>query len=477
MKRLTALFVILSLLFAVACGASHDAPGTVSEAGSESDTEASYYACGPAEQSENPGERSEVPGEQSEESEAPAEQSEESEAPAEQSVITFLSAQDFTTYRTAEDVSKQFKTQYDSFALELFKKSFHGDSALVSPLSALIALQMAANGAKGQTSEEMAHTLGGSMATEEMNRQLFNYWKQLENFSGNGAAFRTANAVWMTDREDFKVKNEFIYIINNTFDAAITRAPFNNAAVDAINEWCKKNTDGMIPDILGYDDVNYDTIMVLLNAICFDALWDEQYEKYQCIEADFRGKKGDTVVNMMYSDEGGYISGEHETGFFKTYRGRFAFLALLPEEGMSMSEYLASLDGERFASLIRDARGPVHAGIPQFKYDWSGSLVPALKAMGMTTPFTRSADFSGLGVMRDDSSIRISDVYQKTHIEVDPSGTKAAAVTAVMLANEGMAYDPSQEWHTVILDRPFVYAIVDTGSFLPVFIGCMTDIG
>ena len=456
MKRFTALLMIFSLLFAVACGASDDAPGTVSEAGS-------------AERSESV-------------SKAFTEQSEESESGSAyvtpESGITFLSAKEFSSDRTAGSISEEFRLQYYKFAAKLLKSCSEGESAFVSPLSALIALQMVTNGAKGKTESELNAALGGNMTTEELNGQLFSLWECYKFANSEKAKLLSANAVWMTNRSDFKVKNEFIRVINNTFDASLACAPFGDpATVDAINDWCKENTDGMIPNILNYDDVNDDTLMVLLNALLFDAEWALRYEDEACRSATFYGEKGEKTVNMMYSDESGYISGAHETGFYKYYNGaRYAFLGLLPEEGMSMKDYLATLDGERLNSLLHNARGQVHAGIPEFTFDWTGSLVPALKEMGIETAFTRDADFSGLGEMEGGGAVKVSEVLQKTHIEVDPRGTKAAAVTAVVVNTESINAEP-EEWHTVILDRPFVYAVIDTQNGLPVFIGCITDIG
>ena len=337
-------------------------------------------------------------------------------------------------------------------------------------------MQMVVNGAKGQTAEEIRAVLGGKLTVEEMNQELFNYYESLK--STEDARFKSANAVWFTDRSDFSVNADYISLVNNTFRAQIACAPFTeNSTVDAINGWCSENTDGMIPGILDYDDVDYETVMVLLNALCFDALWAEQYDDFKCQNAVFHGVKGDKSVKMMYSEEGTFIEGEHETGFVKYYKGgSYAFVALLPEEGVSMGDYLASLDGERFVSLMKNRKHiTVDAGLPEFSFDWSDSLVKTLMDMGIITAFTARSDLSGLGVMDDGSPLAISDVIHKTHIEVDPSGTRAAAVTAVII-EKATSVNP-QYTRTVILDRPFVYAIVDTESMLPVFIGCINDIG
>lgn len=387
--------------------------------------------------------------------------------------VTFLTSEKFITTRKADGVSEQFKKGYAELAAELLKRAANGKSALISPLSVMTALQMTANGAKGQTLEEMQKVLAG-MDTEELNRQLFNYYESLKTTSG--AKLDSANAIWITNSVDFHVESDFIDVINNTFRAQIAKAPFTErSTVDAINEWCKKNTGDMIEKILNYDDVSIDTVMVLLNALCFDALWAEQYQEHQCRKAEFNGENGTTKVTMMYSEEYGYIKGEKETGFVKYYKdGNYAFAALLPENGIKMSDYVASLTGERLLSLIENRGGAVDAGLPKFKFDWSASLVTPLAEMGMETVFTERSDLSGLGYTDNNDALAISDVIHKTHIEVDESGTRAAAVTAVIV-NKVTSVAPGNT-PSVILDRPFVYAIIDTSSNLPIFLGSITDI-
>ena len=449
------------------------------ESKTESDTgvtelsEEPAYSC-PEEESEE-----EYEGISDEESEESAEQSEESAEQYESAYInvdkgvSYLSADVFSSSRIVSEVSEQFKDHYLSFAVSLLQKCANGKSAFISPLSALTALQMAANGARGETAEEMQKTLGGALSTDTLNQELFNYYESLRNTAN--ASLKYANSIWMTDNEHFKVNKRFVDIINDTFRAALVCAPLaEDSTTDAINDWCGKNTDGMIPKLLEYGDLDPNTVMVLLNSLTFDGLWGIPFSDNKCSNGTFHGETRDTTVKMMTNEEYGYICGEHETGFVKKYEGRtYSFVAILPEEGISMEEYLASLDGEKLAALLDYNHETVVIGIPEFTFDWSASLSGALQEMGIKQAFLPTADFSGLGVMDDGENIFLEKVYQKTHIEIDQSGTRAAAVTAIAATTEG----DSDPIYTVILDRPFVYAIVDTQNLLPVFIGCVTDIG
>ena len=137
-------------------------------------------------------------------------------------------------------------------------------------------------------------------------------------------------------------------------------------------------------------------------------------------------------------------------------------------------DYLATLDGNRFVELMNGRKyASVKTGLPKFSFDWSDSLVDVLKGMGLTDCFDDAySDLTGLGTYDLPASFVVSDVIHKTHIEVDESGTRAAAVTAVVVDTKGSVQENPYE---VILDRPFVYAIVDTTNMLPVFIGTVAN--
>lgn len=93
------------------------------------------------------------------------------------------------------------------------------------------------------------------------------------------------------------------------------------------------------------------TVMVLMNALCLEAEWDDPYTDNCVREGTFKNAKGNLVkAEYMYSQETEYIETENATGFVKRYKGdRFAFVALLPNEGTSIDSYIASLTERAFS--------------------------------------------------------------------------------------------------------------------------------
>ena len=161
---------------------------------------------------------------------------------------------------------------------------------------------------------------------------------------------------------------------------------------------------------------NGDEAMMLINAIAFDGKWVEIYYEDQVRETTFTTAKGEEVsVEGMYSDERAYIEDENTIGFVKDYKGGYRFVALLPDENISIDEYVASLTYDKYKKLMDSERiAKVSAMLPKFQYDYSKEMKDALKAMGMPSAFEPSkADFSN---MIDDELVKlyIGKVLHKT---------------------------------------------------------------
>ena len=71
--------------------------------------------------------------------------------------------------------------------------------------------------------------------------------------------------------------------------------------------------------------------------------------------------------------------------------------------------------------------------------------------------------------------IFIGYVVHKTFIDLDENGTKAAAATLVAMQDNAVSIEPKIK-KEVVLDRPFVYCIIDTQTSIPVFIGVLNSL-
>ncbi len=368
------------------------------------------------------------------------------------------------------DVSTQNKDITD-FAVRLFKASVDRDSnSSLSPLSVLYALAMTANGARGKTLEEMEAVLG--LTTEELNLYLYNYLNNLPQ--GDAYKLSLANSIWFTEDDRFTVNQNFLQANADYYGADIYEAPFHDDTCTDINRWVKDKTDGMIPAIL--DQLPPDGVMCLVNALAFDAQWSEPYESHRVQAGIFTKEDGTKQeADFMYGEDHIYLEDGMATGFIKSYKGgKYAFVAMLPKEGVSIGEYIDSLDGEALHSLLSDpSYTTVRTAIPKFEAEYDVEMSEILKAMGMPSAFDIStADFTGLGTSTA-GNIHISQVLHKTFISVGEKGTKASAATAIIAADGAMI--EIEEPKEVYLDRPFVYMLIDCQNSIPFFMGTMMD--
>ena len=358
------------------------------------------------------------------------------------------------------------------FAVRLFSANMsEGKNTLISPLSVLCALAMTANGAEGETLSGMEAALG--MSTSELNLYLYTYLLGLPE--GEKYKLSVANSIWFTADESFSVNQDFLQLNADYYGADIYKAPFDATTLRDINNWVKSNTDGMIPKIL--DTIPKEAVMYLINAIAFEAEWTKYYEQGQVRDGEFTKDDGTKeTADMMYSSEGKYLEGDNEIGFIKYYSGRkYAFAALLPDEGMSIEEYALSLSGEELNNILSGATSAtVNTAMPKFEVEWSAELSKVLSAMGMGAAFDPDiADFSSLGTAAD-GNIYIDQVIHKTYIKVGEKGTRAGAATVVAM-NKAEAGEPVEP-KRVYLDRPFVYMIIDCENNVPIFIGALADV-
>ncbi len=357
------------------------------------------------------------------------------------------------------------------FTIRLFQECEEsGKNTLISPLSVLCALAMTANGAEEETLEQMESVLG--MTTEDLNQYLHSYMENLPQ--GEGYKLSLANSIWYTDNTSFTVNPDFVKVVEDHYGADIYNVPFDDVTCRDINSWVKEKTDEMIPQII--DQIPPEAVMYLINALAFDAQWSTTYTEHQVREGQFTTEDGvKQNAEFMYGSETNYLKDKYATGFIKYYKdGKYAFVAMLPNKGISVSEYIASLDGESLHKLLANPKEElVYTAIPKFETNYDIKMAEVLKSMGMSNAFdAEKADFDSFGTFTN-GSFFISDVLHKTFISVAEQGTKAGAATAVVVEATGMSPEKPKE---VYLDRPFVYMLVDCENHIPFFIGTMMDI-
>lgn len=348
------------------------------------------------------------------------------------------------------------------------------ENPVLSPLSAYLCLAMLMPGANENTKAEFEKILGADW--DYVSALAADIAAQLEK-TGGSTKLDLANSIW-TDDDKAVIEEEWLKTVKAYFGPDIYSADLpSSEALKAINKWVNDKTNGMIPKL---HDENYDkdTIMVLLNALYMKADWAHKFEGQDTYDREFTKADGSTVtvpfMNMFEAYES-YIKTEDAEGIMLPYDdGRLAFIALKPADG-DARKYAAGLTGAKLKEAIAAAKADtfVTVNMPKFDTEYSVYLTDALKAMGMTDAFDPDlADLSGAG-RGVDGPLYISYVFQRVKVDVDEEGTEAAAVTEIATA-EGCAL-PAEEPIVLTFDKPFVYAIVDTETGVPLFAGVMEN--
>lgn len=375
-----------------------------------------------------------------------------------------------------EEPDAAFCTDTADFACTLLRENLQAaeGNVMVSPVSVLTALAVTANGAKGETLSQMLSVLAANQELDSLNENLRAWTDGL--LDEEGASLKLANSIWFDENDgQIQIETSFLDKTATFFDAEIYQEAMDENTLEKINRWVLEKTDGHIDKIL--DRISKDAIMYVINAAAFDAVWQEPYMQGQIQDGIFTDiTQTEQQVSMMFSTESVYLEDENATGFIKPYQSGYRFAALLPKEGMTPEEYLETLDGEKFLTLLSEARTKVSvlARMPKFEAEYEVELNNILQRMGMREAFDMGkADFSGIGSAAD-GNFFIGRVLHKTYIAVDELGTKAGAATAIEIRS--LAAVREEEIYEVYLDRPFVYAIVEDKTNVPVFMGVVNTL-
>ncbi|WP_437766040.1 serpin family protein [Sorangium sp. So ce281] len=370
-----------------------------------------------------------------------------------------------------------------SFALDLGRVLPSENGNLVySPYSISTALAMTYAGARTTTEQAMAAAMRFELPQERLH-PAFNYvdlelHKRAEgssNVEGGGFRLHTANAIW--SQLDLALEQPFLKVLGENYGAHVRLADFDapEEAESLINAWVKDQTEGMIPELLK-KSVTPETLVVLTNAIYFDAAWHTPFNEDATKPGAFQRGDGTSVTAQMMhgTQETRYGAGDGWEAVEIPYAGTpVSMFLVLPAEG-NADALAESLDGAALETIIASTQSrSVDITMPKFSFGTSASLKSALTELGMGAAFGPGADFSGLLPVEPGEDLFIQDVIHKAVIDVDEAGTEAAAATAVLIGATGSGFFP--EPAEIVLDRPFFFFISDLPTGALLFAGRVND--
>nr|KAI8738076.1 leukocyte elastase inhibitor-like [Biomphalaria glabrata] len=335
---------------------------------------------------------------------------------------------------------------------------------IYSPYSIHSALSMTSLGARGDTAAEMTTTLGTTSLGDSVHLTYKELIEQMN--SVHEVQLHTGNAIFVNPY--FQIAPKFIEDTSNDYFARTANIDLtaNGGPEKPINDYIAAQTENMIKDVLQPGSIDGSTVMILVNTIFFNGTWAKTFEKFKTRQQEFKQLAGAVKqVDMMHDDRSIKIKRDNSNGVdvaelpFKG--GRFSLYIALPQkvDGITDLEKLLAQPNkvnDLFTGLnyVR-----VQLAIPKFKTETTLSLNKPLKDMGMVKAFSpMAADFTGI---TQSAQVYISQVLHKAMIEVQETGTVAAAATVIGMVALAVLSPPQE---TFIADHPFVYFLRDNVS-------------
>ena len=341
-------------------------------------------------------------------------------------------------------------TETNSFPFALYNTlALSGDpdeNILVSPYSAAMALGMLQEGAAGKTAQEIQQVLGA-----------FDWTAALPE--DPEVALTSANSAWVNAHYDLKEAYQRKLRDNG---ALVSHLDFASpAAPGIVNGWCADKTAGKITKIV--DKFSANDILLLVNALHFKSAWRTPFNSG--VPEIFHGTKGDEKVPFIYRSKHSRYCANQKAQMVELEfgEGGYAMYVLLPKEEMVLSE-------ADFMTLHSGLEGQlVRIEMPEFKLEFDASLKETFRQLGIEEAFTSKADLSGIG----EGPLTVTDVNQKTYIDVNKEGCEAAAVTSIMV---GLTSVRPVQPVIMKVDCPFYYVIADKTAQHILFIGKLNHI-
>ncbi|MEO0107854.1 MAG: serpin family protein, partial [candidate division WOR-3 bacterium] len=373
-----------------------------------------------------------------------------------------------------------------AFAFDFYQTLREEDGNIVySPYSISLAFAMAYAGARGETASQMADVLHYTLpeaqfhpAFNALDLDLAARPEQAANVDKNDRFELTiANALW--GQKDWPFLPEYLDLLALNYGAGMRLVDFAKSpesARRAINDWVSDQTRKRIQNMLPPGMPDTSTRLVLANAIYFKAVWEYEFDANNTNDRPFTLLNGEIVnVPMMSQDHQKpfpYAAGEGWQAITLPYKGGLTEMVVIVPDLGNFEAVENILTAETYGQIVNQMQTEqVRLSMPKFKFETSLTLSNVLPQMGMTDAFNPDlADFSGMDGQR---SLYISEALHKAFIAVDEKGTEAAAVTSVGMALTAMPRP--EERFSLVVDRPFLIAILDRDTEAVLFLGAVRN--
>lgn len=381
---------------------------------------------------------------------------------------------------TLSDMQSGYVEAGNTMSFKFLKEIYCGENLICSPLSLQYAIAMAANGASGETLQEIIDFLGyGEEGIDALNEYSKTLLEQLPAVDLD-VTLKVTDALLVND--DFPLLPSFKKTVEESFYAAVDNIDFSDPQQIAarINEWAKRNTNGFIDKVIEPSEISADAVAYIMNALYFKAKWagdeyspmfrEEGTKSENFTLNDGKTTKAAMMRNTRYHE---YAEMDGYKVLVLPYANRkFNMYILLPDEN-NIEGLIEKLQTSSWTDILANLKqdAEVYVKLPKFNIENKHNLNDALNGLGVRKAFEpASAEFKGMFTPKDDYYYWISKVIQKSRISVSEWGTEAGSVTVVEMDGATDAGPGPKEVY-FYADHPFVFIIGEETSGTILFEG------
>lgn len=375
------------------------------------------------------------------------------------------------------------------------------DNAMVSSVSLYYALSILEGGAAGDSAELLRTLLvrPPGLKVSDVASVLEDVLVSSDSGRPGMGMFRLANSVWSTNgatnHQPFVFSEQFKTDSQNFYGASAYSIDFKvPGAAQAMNGWANDATNGLIPEVI--DDFTLQTLeWVIMNAAYFEGSWGTHMqrimknEQYLFTMLDGTQQQIESIGTRNYKsrvldrEDGSiafglpFIGGKYSLIVYAPPENEADLKHWLLEEGVTgMSEVVAQVLENRSKTYNLFVQLPIFSFSDEVKM-LAGSEVAS--DLGLSYLFSEKANFNRMidfeKSLPADKETKVGIIKQDTKIELDEKGIRAAAVSLIggmVKTTTVLRPEPRRE---IIVDRPFVFAIVENRSQAMLFNGMLVQ--
>lgn len=362
---------------------------------------------------------------------------------------------------------------YDSYintgsalALKMLKtESYQSNNTVVAPLSVTLSLSALENGMSNNTLKQVKGFLGKSNYTTDTINQCSAYISQRMSFlNTEDTGIFNVGSMWVSD--SISPKRSFLQKYDNFYDIFAYKTDFSNENTNTvISNLILDNSNSLIQT----DSIktNADYKLYLDCSVAVSDVWLKSYSEDDVTTGTFAvNDKESANVTYLTSVERTFKTNKAQ-GFIKDLKNTpCKLVCILPNSDYTLEDYVENLTYDQLLDMPASVSATdfANVSIPEFSVTNSGSIKENLTKIGLDSIFSSDADFSK-GFSED---IFVDDITQAVSITVNKNGISAENGSG----EEAEKHDVEQ---SIKFDRPFLYAVVDNESYIPIIIGTVNN--